>query len=458
MNNSNEFIKQFEVVLQKIGGDAYLVGGYVREKLINPTNNPKDINIVYKGDTLKLINELNNLGYEFFKMKDNLEIHKCIIDDLTVDISNMNGETIEEDLNKRDFTINAICIKLIENKVIDLFKGRNSIKSRIIQSITDKSIEDDPIRILRGIRFYIKYGMHFNLDTEDKVIKMAPKLKSYIKERIFNELMRIIEIDKDGRAFEFLDNYSILKNICPYIDELKAIEKCENQVEDVFTHMNLTYGTFKEILSGRINIDGLDLSTFQSTIGSFKVREYIAYACFMHDIGKAKCYKKIDGKVTFYDHDIEGAKIIKLICEDTNIPKEALGLIEKLIEGHMRPFELFSRYVNNEKNSSYELFNKYEEFTIPLLVLSFCDNYSTRMLFDPENEKERYKDFIENMLTENKRYIEIKEDRIISEAELINITGETESNISYLMNNIDRLRYLGQINSREDIFNYLNKR
>lgn len=457
MVSSSEFINQFKHILENIGGDAYLVGGYVRDKLINSKIQPSDIDIIYSGDMLTLISEFKNLGYKFFPIKEDVGIYRCMAEKFMIDIAVMKGRTIEEDLAKRDFTINAICMKLIENRIIDPFNGRNAIKSRIIQNVSNESLEQDPVRILRGIRFYIAYGMHFSFDTENNIVKVAPRLKSCPKERVFNEFMKIIESDKDGKAFEFLDNYNILRNMFPYIDELKTVGKCDYHIEDAFTHMNLTYGVFKDILNKKISINGLDINVFEKKIGNFKLREYIAFACFMHDIGKFKCYKKTNEKVSFYGHDIEGARIVKLICESINFPKEAAELTEKVVEGHMYPLGLFSSKIKEPKKTFYKFFKKYEKFSIELIVLSFCDNYATNMMFDPKNEKEAYKEFIENMLSEYKRYIEIRKNRLISGTEIISFTGKQGPNIGSILDDIDMLRYLGKINSRENVIEYLDK-
>ena len=260
MDKINIFIKTFKITLEKAGGDAYIVGGYIRDKLIHPKINPKDIDFIYSGNIDKLILELEGQGYKFLPIKQAVSMYRMIFEDITVKISKMNGENIKEDLSKRDFTINAICMDIKENKIIDPFKGRNYISSRIIHNVNDKSLDDDPIRILRGIRTYISYGMHFSLGTERKVVEIAPRLKHCTKKSVFNEFMKIIQCDKEGKAFYLLDDYNILRNMFPYIDELKTIGKCKYHLEDAFTHMNLTYETFKNILNSRIQIKGFDLN------------------------------------------------------------------------------------------------------------------------------------------------------------------------------------------------------
>ncbi|WP_406543627.1 hypothetical protein [Clostridium ljungdahlii] len=277
-----DFIKSTREVISKVGGEVYLVGGYIRDRLISITAQPKDIDFIFNGNIEKFMEELENRQYKFFPIKQEIGIYRCMLGNNSIDISLMEGDSIEEDLKKRDFTMNAIAIKLSGDKVkvIDPFYGRRSIDNRIIKSVTDMSLENDPIRILRGIRFCISYGMHFNLDTEKCIEKLCYKIMDMPMERVFKEFMLILERDDYGKAFEVLDNYGILKNIIPYIEELKTIGKCAYHIEDIFTHMNLTYCVFKDILNGKVSVKGLNLHVFQDKIGDFKLREYMSLACF----------------------------------------------------------------------------------------------------------------------------------------------------------------------------------
>lgn len=455
MNKTNTFIKSFKTVLEKSGGKAYLVGGYIRDKLINPRSNPKDMDFIYDGNIDKLISELKGLEYNIFPIKESIGIYRIIEDEITVDISKMKGKNIEEDLSKRDFTINSICMDITENKIIDPFKGRNYIESRIIHNVSENSLEDDPVRILRGIRLYINYGMHFSLITENKVVDIAPRLKECVKERVFNEFMKIIQFDREGKAIQILDDYNILRNMFPYIDELKAIGKCKYHLEDTYTHMNLTYETFKNVLNNRIQIDNFDINLFDKFIGNFKLREYIALACFLHDIGKFNCYKNDEDRISFYGHEVEGGKISKGICEDMVFPKEATELIEVIVSAHMYPLGLFKSDVKDIKKALYKFFSKYDKYIIPIVIVSFCDVYATKMIFDPNNEKQAYKEFMENILNEYKCYLEIKNNRILNGNDIIRITNKKGPIIKKIIEEIDKQRYLGKINSKEDSIYYL---
>ncbi|AWI07556.1 HD domain-containing protein [Clostridium drakei] len=402
MNSSNEFLKALKESLNEVGGEAYLIGTFVRERLMDFKSQPSKLDIIYKGDINKLLMSLDNKQFSFYSLKENKDTYRYSDRNVVFNINKMKGKNIEEDLSKRDFSINAICLKLIENKIIDPFNGRKAIKCRIIQSIRDTSIEEDPIRILRGIRFCIRYGMHFNLETENKIVDLSYKLKSSNKEQVFTELMKLMEIDDNGRAFEVLDNYGVLKNIFPYMEELKTVGKCKYHIEDAFTHMKLTYEVFKDVVKGRIKIEGLNLEHLEDCIDSFKVRECVSLACFLHDIGKFNCYKEKEDSVSFLGHEKEGAKIVNDICKDMRVPKKSAQLVEVLVEAHMCPLEIFKMDENKRMEAAHKFFERYNKYFEFILIISLCDNYATYDSLCQDTKKHEYKKFIEEMICKYK--------------------------------------------------------
>jgi poly(A) polymerase len=455
LNYLKKFIYDLREIVNNMELEIYLVGGYVRDKLMNIKAEPKDADFVIKGDIHQFIKEIGKKGYRFFTIKESVGIYRCVLGENTIDISSMRGNSIEEDLRTRDFTVNAIAMRVIHNKIFDPFYGRRALKSRILKSVSDKSLEEDPVRILRGIRFYIKCGMHFNLETEKQIEKISDKIMESPKERICREIMLIIKEDQLGIAFETMDNYGILKNIIPYIDELKTIGKCKYHMEDVFTHMNLTYGVFKDILRDKIKLRNLDLSIFDCRIGEFSLKEYLSLACFLHDIGKYEAYKKENNKISFHGHDIKGASICKAFCDNLKFPKRAEKYIESIVKGHMYPLGLFKNEAFNSKKATYKFFYNYGICAIGILTTAFCDNYATRMNLDRQNEKERFKIFIEYMLKEYKLYCKMKEDRLLNGEDVVKILGQEGPVVKIALEDIHRLRYLGKINNRREAIDYL---
>lgn len=458
MDYIKQFIKNLDPILNEIGGNIYLVGGYIRDKLISYRNKPKDADFIYDGNIEKLIKRLEKLEYKFFPIKKSAGIYRCLLDENIIDISEIKGNSIEEDLSKRDFTVNAIAMKVLQNKIIDPFYGRRAIKNKIIKSVSKESFNNDPIRILRGIRLYLTLGMHFNKETEDMLVKEAYKISEAPNERILSELMTMIENDTEGKVFELLDTFSVLKYLIPYTEELKTIGKCKYHVEDVFTHSNLTYKVFKDIVKQRINIKGIDLIEFNSKIGEFSIREYIALVCFLHDIGKYKAYtKNSDGSISFSGHEEIGSQICKAICENLRFPKKASKFVEDIVGAHMYPLKYFKDTADNKRKNYYKFFSRYDKLSKVILIVSFCDNYATRMLLDKENEKEKYKRFVEDMLHEYDVYAEIKNNKIIDGNYIEDILGETGSIVGDVIKNMDEFRYLKRINTKEEAIEYVKK-
>ncbi|AYD39117.1 CCA tRNA nucleotidyltransferase [Clostridium fermenticellae] len=402
MKDMYNFLKQIKSIGEETGEDIYIVGGFIRDKLFNSQIDVHDLNLVCSGSMQKVIEELSKLGY-YFKVLDNGK-YKYKNDNMTVDIALINGSDIVEDLNNRDYTANAIALRLTEIKIIDPFDGRKAIRSRIIKQVNKGSLSDDPIRILRGIRMYIKYGMHFNFETEEEIRRIASRLYYFNGPNKFYEFMKVIEADFQGKAFEILYDYGVLSNIFPYIEELKTVGKCKYHIEDALTHMNLTYQVFKDLVNGRIKLGGIDIGKIDEVIDEFNIKNYIALSCFLHDIGKFKCYKKQGDRVSFYGHEIEGAKIVHNICNNMQFSKDATEIEETIVEAHMMPLEILKMETAEQNEALNSMFSRYRNYIPYIFIVSFCDNYATNMLLNNSNEKIKFKQFIENALLKYRKY------------------------------------------------------
>ncbi|MDF2503925.1 HD domain-containing protein [Clostridium sp.] len=395
-----KIIGQLKEVILYVGGDIYLVDNYVREKLIKPTNVPKELDIIYSRSIKNIYNAFNKKFNYTIQLYNEEKVLIIKDKDFVMKISQLAYDNIEKYLENADYTMNAVALKLIDNKIIDPFQGRLHIEKRIIQEVNDKSIENNPLSILKGIGYYINYGMHFSINTELHIKEQSIKLQYEDGGDVLKELMHIISIDKNGVAFHILDQYSILQNLLPYIKELKTIGKCKYHVEDTFTHMNDAYEILKEIQYGRVNLDGLNRDIFKKRIGGYKLIDILAFAVFVHDIGKFETYKKKAGKVSFIGHDIVGEKIMREVCKKLNIPKKMEDLICTVIKAHMYPLKLF-KIKSNQDEFNKELdkfFIDYKEYSEYIFIASYCDILSTTMYYDSENQGEEYKLFIERFL------------------------------------------------------------
>lgn len=216
----------------------------------------------------------------------------------------------------------------------------------------------------------------------------------------FDQLMYIIQNDKEGNAFYTLDEKAILKNIFPFIEELKTIGKCKYHVEDVFTHINTVYKVLKQVQYKEIVIQNFNPEAFCISIQNYKLWDILALSAFAHDIGKYVSYKNENGKVSFVNHEIIGQKITREVLQKLNAPKEVEQIVCSIVKAHMYPLKLFK--LRNEKNKFENIlkeFNEnYSEYIIYILIVSFCDIWATDLYYDPENESQYYKSFIEELM------------------------------------------------------------
>lgn len=401
-----KIIKDIKDIMKILNIDAYIVGGYIRDKLIKIKDEPKDLDIVVESNIYEFIKELEAKDYILISYDNNS--CKMTYGNKLLNISELKGNTIEDDLAHRDFTMDSIAINLEDNKIIDPFKGRLHIKRRIIQAVNNESIKNDPIRILRGIRFYIKYGMHFSAYTEVDIRDQAKKILDCPKNLVESEIINIIHNDESGVFFEVADQFYVLKELLPYVEELKRIGKCKYHAVDAFTHMNTAYHVFKDMQKGYLKIEGVDLSSLKKNIGDYDILDYLAFGIFAHDIGKYESYKKDGDKISFRGHDITGFNIITKVCDNLGFSSESKEFVCCIVKNHMYPLGIFKNSDGDYKNNFYNFFDRFKEKSPYLIIASFCDVYATRMYLDVENEKNKYMDFIQSMFVEYQNYINKK--------------------------------------------------
>lgn len=449
-----EIINIIKEALLKLNIEGFLVGGYLRDDILK--EKAKDIDIAVSDKIEELIKFLETCGIKFFLLNDSEKIYRADYKGLIIDITIIRGESIYDDLQKRDFSINSIAMSLNDDKIIDPEKGILDMENKILRTSSEEVIKQDPIRILRGMRFILKYGFTLDEKTKDYFNKFSYKINECKKERKFIEFMKIIEEDRDGSCFSLMDDIGILEYIIPYSRENKTVGKCKYHVEDALTHMITTYKTFRCFMKGEI---GLDIDTeglFRDNISLFSLKHYEALSAFVHDIGKYICYNKKGDKITFYDHQIKGEEITSSFLEDYGFPKKAQIFISNLVLGHMDPLMLFKNRAGGKQYLKF--FKKYLDFTPYIIILSFCDVYATRLYHDPDNEIVLYKSFIEHLYLEFIRYQDIIQNPIISAEDLIAVKQLKGREIKEAVDLINDKTYLGEIKDRYQSLNIINGR
>jgi len=334
-------------VAEKTATPAWVVGGFVRDLMLE--QNTKDIDIVVLGSGVdfaekvaqalpgdKHVSYFKNFGTAQIKTSDYIiefiGARKESYDRNSRKPAVENG-SIEDDQRRRDFTINAMYLSLNKadfGQLLDPFNGIQDLQDGIIRTPLDPDItfSDDPLRMMRAVRFATRLGFIIQPETFDSLKKNADRIKIVSQERISDELNGIIMCKQPGRGFEILFNTGILHHIFPEMVALHGIETRNGK-----SHKDNFYHTLKVL----------------DNLCELSDNLWLRWSAILHDIAKPAT-KRFDAKVgwTFHGHEDRGARMVKGIFRRMRLPlDEKMRYVEKMVALHLRPIVLSQEIVTD---------------------------------------------------------------------------------------------------------------
>ena len=337
----NPIFKIISQAAQELGVECYVIGGFVRDFLLE-RDFKKDIDIVAVGSGIELalkVSELlpNQPKVQVFKTYGTAMLRYQEIDIEFVgarkesyhfDSRNpvVENGTLQDDQNRRDFTINALAFSLNEKNygdLIDPFHGLKDLKNKIIRTPLDADItfSDDPLRMMRAIRFATQLNFTIEENALASIAKNCDRINIISGERIVDELNKILSTEKPSIGFILLYQTGLLDLILPELTALNQVEEIEGH-----THKNNFYHTLEVVDNICPNTDDV----------------WLRWAALLHDIGKAptKKFNKKQGW-TFHGHEFLGGKMVKKIFERLHMPQNhKMKFVAKLVMLSSRPIVL----------------------------------------------------------------------------------------------------------------------
>jgi putative nucleotidyltransferase with HDIG domain len=394
-----DILQKIAIVAQKEGISCFLIGGFVRDKLLGrPT---KDMDIVCVGDGIMLAHEVAEQfkpvpEVHFFK---NFGTAQIKVDDLDIEFVGARKEsydfnsrkpavengTIEDDQNRRDFTINAMAISLNAadfGALVDPFGGLEHLELKMIKTPLAPGItfSDDPLRMMRAIRFATQLNFTIEEKTLAAISEHADRIKIVSGERIVDELNKIVLSKKPSVGFDLLYKTGLLKIIFPQMVDLAGAEYVDGH-----GHKDNFYHTIQVVDNISEKTDDL----------------WLRWAAVLHDIAKPATKRFEEGHGwTFHGHEVVGGRMVPKIFTKLKLPQnEKMKFVRKMVELHLRPISLTKENITDSAIRRL-LFDAGEDFDA-LMTLCAADITS--------KNKQKVKRFLENFEMVRKRCAEVEE-------------------------------------------------
>jgi len=327
--------------------EAYVIGGYVRDLLLQRPS--KDVDIVVVGDGIRLAEALKetwgkrahlsvfkNYGTAQVK-RGNIEVEFVGARKESYNEDSRNptvcAGTLQDDQLRRDFTVNALALSLNGNTfgdLLDPFNGLRDLQLKVLRTPCDPDVtfSDDPLRMMRAIRFAAQLGFFIEDKTFNGIIHNAERIRIVSHERILTELNKIMMSPRPSMGIRLLDDAGLLNLILPELTALKGIESIDGigHKDNLAHSLKVLDNVLDALAESKTDKDSL----------------YLRWAALLHDIGKARV-KRFDekGKWTFHNHDFVGMKMLTPLFRRLGLPMGAeLRYVKKLVGMHMRPITL----------------------------------------------------------------------------------------------------------------------
>ncbi len=370
MNIKDDFI------LSKIN-EGYLVGGSVRDFLLGKIFYDRDIAI--KGAMAFAEKISKQFDGTLVVLDNENQIYRVVLPDKInyLDISEIVGDSIEEDLTRRDFTINSIAYDLKNNEFIDTTGGMEDLKNRTLRHFKDSNFEDDPLRILRAFRFLAVIGLNPSAELISAIKKYKQLLLTPSIERINYEIMKLFGGKYCSETLLLMDKFGILEEICPYVNEMKRVPPNTHHHLDLFHHVVETVRNIENLYAEASPeiIDHLDKVDF----GGFSRINHLKFAGFLHDIGKFSTWtiEEDTGRHRFIKHDDVGSKMCVRYLKDLKFSKKQIEYISNMIKNHIYPSNVIIAPDLSDK-VMMRYIRKMGENVIDNIILAKADRLSAR--------------------------------------------------------------------------------
>ncbi|MEZ4609986.1 MAG: HD domain-containing protein [Caldilineaceae bacterium] len=351
----------------------HVVGGIVRDVLMDRAGRDADVDLVVHSNALFVAKAAaDRLGWAYFPLDEARDVARLVfnpdgVKPLVCDVAGMRGTSLESDLRARDFTINAMAFTLTPDappRLVDLFDGQGDIARNVIRTVGPTSLAEDPLRLLRAVRFAVQLDFTIDPVTEEQIRRLSGSLRSVSAERIRDELWKALAAPRPQRAMDDLRRLGLLLQTLPELYATIGVAQSYPHYLDVYDHTMLVVEHAAE-LRDWIAGSGEDVPEYtpgwqavlapwrtelrrhflQPLAGGRRRVDWLVWHALLHDIGKPETRsqeRQPNGRVVFrfFDHETVGADLAEARLDALRYSRQEIALDRAVILGHMRPHHL----------------------------------------------------------------------------------------------------------------------
>jgi poly(A) polymerase len=418
--------------LRAAGYESFFAGGCVRDRILGLAAKDIDITTAAKPDEIRqLFSKTVPVGAQFGVMLVLIDDEPFEVATFRYDGAYLDGRhpsevrfgSLEEDVRRRDFTINGMVYDPIDDRIIDLVGGQKDLERYLVRAIGNprQRFAEDRLRMIRAVRFAARLGFTIEPETLAAIQALAATVTSVSWERIGDEISRILTEDGAGKGFELLDATGLLQEILPEIVAMKGVEQSPDYHPegDVFTHTLLL------------------LSHLQQPT------ETLAYGCLLHDVAKPACFRKDGEKITYYGHTDRGAEMAEEILKRLKRSRATWERVAYLVRNHLRHMQAPDMRLSTLKRFLGE------EGIDELLELTRIDALSS-------NGDVRHYQFCRDKQAEL-RETEIHPEPLVRGRDLIAMGFAPGPSFSEILRQVEEAQLSGDLRSHEEAIQWIDK-
>jgi poly(A) polymerase len=468
---TDAYLQAFDSVVQNLNISAYLCGGTVRDLLLNRPL--RDVDVVLSDRVFEAAQMFRSkMNAPYFVLDEERQVARVVCGGGNWDFTGFRDRTIEGDLQKRDFTINALAIpwndfypsRSLQN-IVDPFGGVSDLGLRLIRTVTSDSLPDDPLRMLRAFR--IQAELQFELDPgiNRQIEQIHDNIRSVAVERITEELDRILLLSDAHRTWQLLGESKLFDSLFPEMQAMKGCEQGGYHHLDVWSHSVLTLQNFESQLR-QMPADFPEHAEFlqeylSGVAGTLDRTRLLKWACLLHDIGKPPTRElKEPGRWRFHGHEHVGADLAQTLLKRLKFARKDAQLISLIIEHHLRPLNLFNQSESMD-GGFYRFFRAAGSEAIGILLVSYSDIAAAQ---GPLSDQQRLSDFLK-LLNDMVRYYRDEYYPAVNTPELVKgrdlmviFQMKPGPQMGQLLKEIREAQLSGALRTREEALEFAEKR